>query len=166
MHEDSKKLMRGFIANFLNGNKALRILDVGAYDVNGNYRELFSQYCYTGMDVEPGPNVDLVVSKPYDWKEIEDESYDIVVSGQALEHIEFPWLTMTEISRVMTRGGLCCIVFPSKGPLHYYPLDCWRIMPQGAAALAKWVGLKVLDIRESHNEKWADIGLIAEKPIE
>ena len=165
MHEDSKKLMKGFISNFLNGNRALKVLDVGAYDVNGNYRDLFTQFQYVGMDVEAGPNVDLVVEEPYNWKEIADESYDIVICGQALEHIEYPWETMREIARVMKKGGLCCVVFPSKGPLHYYPLDCWRIMPQGAEALAKWAGLKVLDVRESHNEKWADIGLIAEKPI-
>lgn len=166
MHEDSKKLMRGFIANFLNGNHALRILDVGSYDVNGTYRDLFTQFNYTGLDVEPGPNVDLVVSEPYNWKELEDNSFDIVICGQALEHIEFIWLTMKEIARVMKPGGLCCIIFPSKGPEHFYPLDCWRILPQGAEALAKWANLKVIDIRESGNEKWADIGLIAEKAIE
>ena len=32
-----------------------------------------------------GNNVDLVVDNPYCWKELSSCSYDVVVSGQALE---------------------------------------------------------------------------------
>ena len=39
------------------------VLDVGSYDVNGTYRPLFpAGWDYLGVDIEKGPNVDLVVA--------------------------------------------------------------------------------------------------------
>ena len=29
-----------------------------------------------GLDIEPGPNVDVAVGDPYDWKELEDDSFE------------------------------------------------------------------------------------------
>lgn len=36
-----------------------------------------------------GPNVDLVPKDIYYWEEITDESFDLVISGQVFEHIEY-----------------------------------------------------------------------------
>lgn len=42
MHETSKKLMSSFVNNYLlNTDKKYNVLDVGSYDVNGNFRYLF-----------------------------------------------------------------------------------------------------------------------------
>lgn len=39
----------------------IKVLDVGSFDVNGTYRDIFSQkYDYTGLDMCAGPNVDVV----------------------------------------------------------------------------------------------------------
>ena len=85
---------------------------------------------YSGLDVEKGPNVDIVVENPYDW-EIPDSSYDVVISGQAFEHIEFFWLTFLEMARVLKPQGLIILIAPSRGPQHRYPVDCWRFYPDG-----------------------------------
>ena len=45
---------------------------------------------YVGVDQSFGKNVDLVLSDPYKWNEIESESTDLLISGQALEHVEYP----------------------------------------------------------------------------
>lgn len=126
----------------------VRVLDVGSYDVNGSYREIFNKpkYSYTGLDVCPGPNVDIVPQEPYSWKEIADDAYDVVISGQAFEHIEFPWLTIREISRVLHPSGFCVITAPNSMGEHKYPTDCYRYFSDGLAALAKWAGLKVLHV--------------------
>lgn len=34
-----------------------------------------------------------MLKNPYDWQEIETDSFDLVISGQAFEHIEFFWIT-------------------------------------------------------------------------
>ena len=76
-----------------------RVLDVGSYGVNGVYRDLFKENNieYVGLDIEAGPNVDIVVKDSYCWDCLPDESFDYIISGQAFEHIEYPWLTIKEI---------------------------------------------------------------------
>ncbi|MDD4478561.1 MAG: class I SAM-dependent methyltransferase [Mesotoga sp.] len=120
-----------------------RVLDVGSMDVNGSYKPLFQDHDYQGLDIAPGPNVDIVAPDPYDWP-IEDNSFDVVISGQCLEHVEYPWRTVEEIARVLKPGGMCCIIAPSNGPEHRYPIDCYRYMPDGMKAMAKDAGLKVV----------------------
>lgn len=44
------------------------ILDVGSYGVNGTYKEIFSDenmFNYSGLDLQPGLNVDYVPKDPY-----------------------------------------------------------------------------------------------------
>ena len=96
MHESSMERMRWFANNYLDSTKQLEILDVGSYDVNGSYREIFAEvgFKYVGLDMEAGPNVDIVPKSTYIWSEINDDHFDTVISGQALEHIEFFWITM------------------------------------------------------------------------
>jgi GT2 family glycosyltransferase/2-polyprenyl-3-methyl-5-hydroxy-6-metoxy-1,4-benzoquinol methylase/Tfp pilus assembly protein PilF len=153
----------------------IRILDVGSYGVNGTYKEIFSdtvRYHYTGLDVSAGPNVDYVPADPYNWPELTDESFDVIISGQAFEHIEHPWLIMEEMSRVLKRNGLVCIVAPSRGPEHKYPVDCWRYYPDGFRALAKWVNLQVIDSKTNWgksgfndgSDQWGDSFCILYKP--
>ena len=54
----------------------------------------------------PGPNVDIVPVIPYQWKELATDGFDIVISGQVLEHAEFFWITVGEMVRVTSPGGL------------------------------------------------------------
>ena len=92
MHTSSMLRMTWFEKDFaskLAGNE-ISILDVGSYSVNGSYKGIFSdhKYKYTGMDMSAGPNVDLVLPNPYDWSRIPSDTYDVVISGQAFEHVE------------------------------------------------------------------------------
>lgn len=152
MHTSTYKRMEYLVHYYekylLKGKEQVQVLDVGSYDVNGSYREIFnrSKYLYTGLDVCPGSNVDIVPKEPYNWKEIEDGTYDLVISGQAFEHIEFPWLTIREISRVLCPSGFCVITAPNSMGEHRYPTDCYRYFSDGLAALAKWAELKVLHV--------------------
>jgi SAM-dependent methyltransferase len=151
------------------------ILDVGSRDINGGYSKFFTQHprwYYIGMDIVEGPNVNIVVENIYKWNEIKDKAYDIVISGQTLEHIEYPWLTIKEMARVIKPGGLLCIIAPSAGPEHRYPVDCYRYFPDGLRALAKWAELKVLHAYNCWDDvsgldetnHWKDSVLIARKP--
>ena len=84
MHAGSMVRMKYFIKNYLTRKETPTIvLDVGSYDVNGSYKSLFdpSVFEYTGLDMVDGPNVDIVPKNTYQWKEIEDNSYDVVISG-------------------------------------------------------------------------------------
>jgi hypothetical protein len=91
MDLNSQLRMQWFVDTYLCDNNAKSVLDVGSYDVNGSYKHIFSdnRFSYTGLDMEHGPNVDFVPQKPYHWEELEDNAFDVVISGQAFEHIEF-----------------------------------------------------------------------------
>jgi SAM-dependent methyltransferase len=163
MHASSYQLMGRFLETIGPDDK---VLDVGSYAVQGQtYRDLVRPGNYTGLDVTEGPNVDIVVKDPYSWAEIPVWTYDVVISGQALEHVEFPWLTVQEMNRALKPGGRVCIIAPSAGKEHRYPLDCYRYYPDGLAALAKWAGWRVDEVRRypELNKQWQDCILIATK---
>lgn len=176
MHQSSYKNMTAFRERYLAGREreSLVIADLGSYDVNGSYRPLFGEtaWRYLGLDVSPGPNVDIALKDPYRWPELGSDSADVVISGQALEHIEYFWLTMLEISRILKPGGLCCLIAPSGGPEHRFPVDCWRFYRDGMAALAAWSGFEILEAFttdttsacDDDSSLWRDSVVIARQP--
>ncbi len=177
MHRSSLDKMLAFRDTYLTGREKepLNILDVGSLDVSGGaYRGYFdsSPWTYRGVDMSAGKNVDIVLHDPYNWREVRSGSADVVISGQAFEHIEFFWLTMLEIARVLKPGGLCCLIAPSSGPEHRYPVDCWRFYRDGFAALARFASLKVLEIYsqkgttgyDDGSDMWQDMVLVCQKP--
>lgn len=138
--------MQWFVNTFIFFTSGTRVLDVGSYDLNGSFQNLFSnEECeYIGLDIEAGPNVDCVLDHPYDWSMLQTDSFDVVISGNVLEHVEFPWITFSEMARVLKPGGLLCVVVPNGFREHRYPVDCWRFFTDGVIALARMAHLEVL----------------------
>jgi SAM-dependent methyltransferase len=173
VHASSHRKMEHFVDTYLQPARGvpLEILDFGSQQVNPaslTYRTLLDRppWRYRGLDIEPGHNVDVCVRDAYDWPEIESDSIDVVVSGQAFEHVEYFWASAYEIGRVLRPGGLLMLIAPSGGYEHRFPLDCWRYYTDGMHALAKYVGLEVIDAyTDWGNEVWEDSVLVARKPI-
>jgi len=171
MHINSHSKMEWFKNTYLNISNKLDILDVGSLDGKGNYNysDIFDEknWTYTGLDFQEGNNVDIVVTDIYNWFEIEDNTYDVIVSGQFFEHLEFFWLTMSEIERVLKPGGYICIIVPSAGPKHGGNIpNCYRFHEDGLKAMARYVDFDVLhtsvDARKEANP-WNDACLVARK---
>jgi hypothetical protein len=116
MHESSFGRMKELVDVHLGSDtsETLRILDVGSFDVNGTYRPLFDEphWEYVGLDVAPGPGVDVVVRRLYGWKEISSRSFDVVISGQAFEHIEFVWVPSWKSHESCVLGDSSSSSFP------------------------------------------------------
>ena len=83
-------------------------------------------------------NVDIIIQDPYQIKEIEKESVDIIVCTSVFEHIEFFWLTYLEILKLLKPKGIFYLNAPSNGDFHRWPVDCWRFYPDSANALVNW----------------------------
>ena len=171
MHKNSYSKMKWFKDTFLDKKNNLNILDVGSLDHSGkyNYKPIFneSNWNYTGLDIQAGNNVDLIVTDIYNWFEIEDNTYDVIISGQFFEHLEFFWLTMNQIERVLKPGGYVCIIVPSAGHKHGGDiLNCYRFHEDGLKAMAKYVDLEIdhisVDNRPEANP-WNDACLVAHK---
>ncbi len=175
MHRSSYDKMASFKEKYLSkkSGQKLMIFDIGSGDINGTYRSIFNEpgWEYVGVDTAKERNVDIVIIDPYSWRQVRSGSADVVISGQVFEHIEYPWLTLMEITRILKPGGLCCIIAPAGGPDHKYPLDCWRFHPDGLSALAKLARLRVLEVYAQWDSKnypdgsdiWQDCVLICEK---
>ena len=178
MHESSFEKMRAALRVYApQGPGPWRVLDVGSGCDEGTltYRSLVPppRFAYTGLDIDAGPNVDIVVRDPYDWREVADESVDLVVSGQMLEHSPYFWISAAEIARVLVPGGTAILIAPSTGYPHRFPLDCWRFYPDSWPALCSYVGLELI---ESYREQpswrkvipgthWRDAMMVARKPV-
>lgn len=133
-----------------------KIVDLGAMNVNGSYRELFPGGDYVGVDLEQGPGVDVVLSDVYHLP-FEDASVDLILSGQMLEHCGQFWRVFNEIHRVLGPGGRAYLIAPSSGPVHRYPVDCYRFYPDSYAALAEWSGLRLVHSWTDERGPWRDI---------
>ncbi|OQX24966.1 MAG: hypothetical protein BWK80_18110 [Desulfobacteraceae bacterium IS3] len=175
MHKSSLDEMQAFKERYLKGreNEALLILDLGSLDINGSYKAFFDfpAWTYKGIDMAEGKNVDIILQDPYRWQNVSSNSADVVISGQAFEHIEFFWLTILEIFRVLKPGGLCCLIAPSGGPEHRFPVDCWRFFTDGFSAIARFASMEILEVRRKDtstytdgSEMWQDVVLVCRKP--
>lgn len=171
MHKNSHSKMDWFKKTYLSNDNTLKILDVGSLDGKGNYNysDIFDEtnWEYVGLDIQKGNNVDIVVKDIYNWFEIEDNSYDVVISGQFFEHLQFFWLTMSEVERVLKPGGYVCIIVPSNGPKHGGAMpNCYRFHEDGLKAMATYVGLNVIHASVDNRDEakpWYDACLVAQK---
>lgn len=147
MHASSYEHMQDLVARYIEFDRPISVMDIGSYDVNGSYRTIFDRpnVRYTGIDLESGPGVDLVLRSPYRLP-FRSGTVDVVVSGQAFEHVEFFWMTWLEMVRVLKPGGIVLLIAPSRGSEHRYPQDCWRFYPDGYRALAKYACCELLEV--------------------
>lgn len=191
MHQTALCKVRIFLAEYVTkdtGSGQKKLLDVGACvhprknasgDSDsaprlGRIRGMCKQagVDYVGLDIVPGSNVDVVAKRPFVWDEIENESFDYVVSTSTFEHNPFFWVTFAEIARVLKQGGKTLVTAPGAGSVHRYPLDCWRFYPDSWAVLCALTGLEIDEvINEPRQSKgvlkgaqWWDSLVIATKP--
>lgn len=171
MHENSHSKMEWFKNTYLSISSKLDILDVGSLDRKGNYNysDIFDEenWTYVGLDYKWGNNVDIVVTDIYNWFEVKDNTYDVIISGQLFEHLDFFWLTMSEIKRTLKPGGYVCIIVPSAGPKHGGNIpNCYLFNENGLKAMAKYVDLEVLHASVDERKEaapWYDACLVAHK---
>lgn len=91
-------------------NFAGRTVDFGSYDINGSFKSLVEGE-YTGVDQEPGPNVDVVCK----CHEFDGADYDLVLSGEMLEHDPTWPLSLKKMYEVCRPGGLVILTMAAPG---------------------------------------------------
>lgn len=154
MHESSYNEMKKFVSGYLGRKRKLSILDIGSLDVNGTYRPLFDnpKWKYTGIDIVEGKNVDVVSQNPYSYP-FDDKSFDVVISGSVMEHVEDLHKFIKEAARVLKKDGIMCHIAPWVFPEHKFPIDCWRILPGGMKFLLEEIaGIKILQIHKNNTD--------------
>ena len=157
-YKNTKKFYHKYCVEKIENKK---ILDVGSYSSNGNVRPIFERGQYIGVDMEMGPNVDVVANAnnlPF-----EKNSFDIIVSISCFEHDDMFWVTFLEMCRVLNEGGYMYINAPSNGPYHGHPGVNWRFYADSWKALEKWgiknnynINLTESYISEAEEDGWKD----------
>jgi SAM-dependent methyltransferase len=161
MHTSAMAHMRLSVETYLKKDRHYDVLDFGS-QAAGNmrtHREVLAGYdvTYTGVDVVAGPNVDVVMRKPYRVP-CRSNSFDLVITGSAFEHIPFMWASFLEISRVLRPGGLIFLTAPSRGHIHF-EVDCWRFYPDSMRALAAFARIQLLEAHTDMPPKHPDGGV-------
>lgn len=68
----------------------------------------------------------------------QDESFDVVVSDQVLEHIKGdPQIAINETRRVLRKGGIAVHTTCFINPIHEHPIDMWRFTPSSLEYLCQ-----------------------------
>lgn len=152
MHISSQISMRRCVRRHLltdqnlSARDNLRVLDVGGADLNGSYRALFEGLGarYLALDISVGPGVDLLLDGNGRIDE-PDGAFDVVISGQTIEHCWNFWELFAEMVRVCAEDGLLILIAPSEGHEHRFPIDCYRFLPDSFQALADAHHLRLVD---------------------
>jgi SAM-dependent methyltransferase len=149
MHPNSVLLFQKHAAGLFGGGQ--RVLEIGPDRLPSTYQEIVGAGCsaWDTIDIVPYEGLTYVARSEYHFP-IGDNSYDIVLSAQVIEHVRKPWLWIHEVVRVCRRGGRVVTINPVSWHYHEAPVDCWRIYPEGMRALYEDAGLTVeLSVFES-----------------
>ena len=172
MHPSSMENMKRALSKITLGQN-LTILDVGGRaltaDRDRSYQSLFTDVAenYYIADIVDGPGVTHVMVGDYGLP-FENNTFDLIVSGQTLEHVKNPFKSVQEMKRVLKYKGYMILIAPSAGPRHD-SIDCWRFMDDAFSAIAADVGLKTIadwidrSAPDERSRKWADHVFIGQK---
>lgn len=92
------------------------------------YRHMFAPGAierYDIINIVPAPGV-TVVADIQDCPTIPDNTYDVIVCTQVLEHVGNPFRAMAEIRRILKPGGTLLLTVPAAYPYHGRHGDYWR----------------------------------------
>lgn len=143
MHTNSRLLFETYALPLF--QRGMTVLEIGPDSFPSTYQRLtggLSLEWHT-LDMYDNPHLTYPNSSEYSFA-IPNESYDVVVSGQVIEHVRKPWKWMPELARITRAGGLVITINPVSWGYHEAPVDCWRIYPDGMKALCEDSSLEVV----------------------
>ncbi len=145
MHPASMQHMRDVRKKFLGylNNISPRVCDDGGFASNPEktYRHVFFDIPgldWHSCDIVAHPSVRHVKPDPFTLP-FEDKYFDLVVSGQMLEHCQNPFRAVAEMKRVLKVGSCIVVIAPSTGRWHDQQ-DGWRFMKDAFKFIALEVG--------------------------
>jgi len=129
-------------------SSASRVLEIGPDGFPSAYRRAVEARVgavavWDTLDLFRDPRLTFVANSEYSFP-LEDGAYDVVLSGQVVEHVRKPWVWIKEVARVCRSGGVVITINPVSWPYHEAPIDCWRAFPEGVRALYEDASLEVL----------------------
>jgi SAM-dependent methyltransferase len=101
---------------------------------------------YTGLDIVPGQNVDVVGDIHQLSRYFRPGQFDVIYSDWVFEHVLMPWAAVLEMNRVLSPGGEVFINTNHSIGLHDMPWDFWRYSGTVWTALFnEYTGFEIVD---------------------
>jgi len=66
-------------------------------------------------------------------------------------------MVFSEMARVVNDSGFIFLIAPSAGPIHNYPVDCYRFYPDSYRALAKYANCYLIELWHDNRGPWNDL---------
>lgn len=135
--------LRNIIKTRVNRSDKLAILDYGCG--TSPYQNLFTQMNskYVRVDIDRTIDADIVVSE--DKKiPLQNNSQDVILSTQVLEHIKNPHFYLKECKRLLKKNGLLIISTHGLWPYHAFPSDYNRWTKTGLEEKVRTLGFKLV----------------------
>lgn len=155
--------------------KAGRALVVGSM-VIGDRPDRRARYAEAiGVDMRPGPGVDVVLDLEQDLPAEMVGAFDHVDCISVLEHTPRPWLVAQNVCLAAALGATLYVTMPICWRVHGYPDDYWRCTAHGLRSLfaphvlwsaMKYCGETMIDVGQRLElEKIRDFPYIARTEV-
>lgn len=122
----TKKITRTNLEKFIKKESTTKLtLDLGC--ANSPYSRYFKNRI--GVDIESGQGVDVTADAhqlPF-----EDEKFDVILCMEVLEHLHTPHVAISEMKRVLKKGGKLILTTRFIFPIHNAPADYYRYTKYG-----------------------------------
>ncbi len=134
--------------------KKSKVLDAGAG--HKPYKGLFKKHLYESCDMPGGFYSDAHNFECYlDNIPSQNETYNLVVLTQVLEHVPNPLEVLVEIHRILKPKGCLLISVPLNAPLHGEPYHYYHFTHYGLHQLAIKSGFNLKEIEKVGGIFWA-----------
>ena len=93
---------------------------------------------YTGVDIEPGPGVDVALDLTADFSLVSrclPAPFATILCLSVLEHCRQPFLMAANMQRLLAPGGVLYVSVPFAWEIHGFPADYWRFTPDSLRLL-------------------------------
>ncbi len=117
MHKEQINYLDKVKNRFPEAFKNRKVLDIGSFNVNGNEKPWFENCDFIGLDIGPGPGVDVVC--PANEYNEPDNTFDTIISCECWEHNPFYKESILNSIRMLKSGGYFIFTCATTGrPVH------------------------------------------------
>ena len=116
-HKEQRDYIQRIKNKFPNAFKDCKVLDIGSFDVNGKEEAFFENCYFIGLDIGPGPGVNVICpAQEYD---APDETFDTIISCECWEHNPYYKESIQNAIRMLKSGGYFIFTCATTGrPVH------------------------------------------------
>lgn len=121
----------------------MKVLDIAPQDHAGA-KEFFPEV--ETLDLAPGADYQADICQNNS-AIIPDETFDIIICTEVLEHVANPFDAVTELHRMLKKGGLLFVTTPFNFRIHGPLPDNWRFTIHGLGQLFKGWQLAIEEVQ-------------------